>query len=480
MSQYSHEQVMLTLSLLSYRGFWKAGSNDRSKLAGGIESGLEEIAPLKGNWKLVWGPATYRYLGSIFDSSMMYVVQNRKNPSRFAIVVRGTNPIALSDWLFGDFLSHRQVPWHYGDTSFAPNAQVSLSTALGLKILLGMRSEVDPDQLCKAKKFDFLFDLSSFRKSKTNGAAESTAIFTCKEPEKSRENDQFKRGLSRLTRKLPRYHEIWKVAARAENMTYTLGNFLPADEAVRIFPLRRRLIKLLDATLDAYPGTPVGVLMPDEKEQQDDPDEGIGLLELLGNLAEEHGDKLELFVTGHSKGGALAPVLSLFLSDTQTNRIPVPDHYRWNPGSDAKIKCYAFAGPTPGNSDFASYFNKQLGRNFYRYSNELDMACHAWTSDFRKVATIFGDKIEPIPGTEELLHEVANDMEALDYCHPGQDYRVWSKLRRVTGKHLFSFSGPLSDDMKSYTQQWAYQHVDAYIMALDLGDTVKTAELIGA
>ena len=111
MSVFSQAQVMLSLALLSYRGFWNPGSGNRQAAgAGGHVDGLDQLEPLKGDWNLLWGPGSYRYLGSVFDSSMMYVVQHRKRAGRYAIVVRGTNPVALFDWMLGDFLPHRQVP----------------------------------------------------------------------------------------------------------------------------------------------------------------------------------------------------------------------------------------------------------------------------------------------------------------------------------------------------------------------------------
>ena len=73
--------------------------------------------------------------------------------------MRGTNPVDIFDWLFGDFLPHRQVPWHPVDNGAAAGARVSLSTALGLKILLNMRAENVPETLAQPGRFDFLFDL---------------------------------------------------------------------------------------------------------------------------------------------------------------------------------------------------------------------------------------------------------------------------------------------------------------------------------
>ncbi len=478
MSNFSDAQVMLTLSLLSYRGFWKTGTDGEEKqkrLARDVADGLDKLPTLNGEWKLIWGPASYRYLGSLFDSSMMYVVQNTKNPSRIAIVVRGTNPIALSDWLLGDFLSHRQVPWHYGDNSLAPNARVSLSTALGLKILLSKRCVLEADLLPRAKMFSFLNDLVS---SDTPDAA-TRGIFT---EQKSSDDEETvtNRLLARLIKSLVRYQEFWVATSQTtETLAYKIGNFLPTNQVVRIFSMRRRLIQLLDLALDVYTDVPVGILMPDVDPNNADEEEGAGLLELLATLAEEHGDKLEIFVTGHSKGGALAPALALFLHDTQNNLVAVPDQYQWNPNADASIYCYDFAGPTPGNDRFAYYFNKQLGKNFYRYNNMNDFASFAWTDDFRRTATLYDDVVETVPGLQSLVEEVVDDMKMLDYWHLGRDYNVRKWLKKTTEQHVFLFHGKINPELNTFTQQWLYQHIDAYMEELGLSEIMSVEDIIG-
>ena len=84
-----------------------SGSGNQQNLANAISDGLDELEPLKGHWQLAWGPGSYRYLGSIFDSSMMYIVQHKTHKSRYAIVVRGTNPIDAFDWILSDLLPHK-------------------------------------------------------------------------------------------------------------------------------------------------------------------------------------------------------------------------------------------------------------------------------------------------------------------------------------------------------------------------------------
>jgi len=481
MSVFSQGQVMLSLSLLSYRGFWNPKTDKQQAMASTLAAGLEQLETLRGDWKLVWGPGSYRYLGSAFDSSLMYVVQHTRQPSRYAIVVRGTNPVDMFDWLLGDFLPHRQVPWRSGDIDVAPGAKISLSTALGLKILLNMRAETDPGHTPGPGKFDFLLDLGAraVSSSKDGGqaamsAAEKLMDATAVTPayDKARE----------LVSELLSYQKIFSLAEQVSSSAASiLHNLLQGDEMMRMLSVRRRLVGMLDDSRDQMTETPAAMLMPGPDELRAMNLPGIGLLELLGSLSARHGDDLELFVTGHSKGGALAPVLAQFLADTQRNdELAIAPHYQWSPHSRAQIHCYAFAGPTPGNDAFASYFNQQLGRNFYRYANQLDIVTHAWRSEqLRKVAQIYGDAVSAPPGLDLLFTEMADEVEGLDYCHPGEDYQREDAAGTPLEKHVVEFSGPLRENNPSYLLQEIHQHVGAYIELLGLGKLIDLKDLIG-
>ena len=79
-----------------------------------------------------------------------------------------------------------------------------------------------------------------------------------------------------------------------------------------------------------------------------------------------------VFVTGHSLGGCLASVLAPTLASQL--------------GSATNLKVYTFAAPSPGNADFATYYNALFtdpatGRSTaYRLYNDLDVVPNAWAS----------------------------------------------------------------------------------------------------
>lgn len=465
MSVFSQAQVMLSLALLSYRGFWNPGSGNRQAAAQAIIDGLDQLEPLKNDWNLVWGPGSYRYLGSVFDSSMMYVVQHRKRTGRYAIVVRGTNPVALFDWMLGDFLPHRQVLWQCCSSATPPGASLSLSTALGLKVLLNMRGGCGQGDLVEAGKFGSLLDLGLRTLSSAKGAG-TVGLATADLALNNSAADVVKDGVAQLVAGLRKYQGQWNLAEKV------------ADRLA----LRRQLVTMLDIALDAVADdAPVAILMPGRDELLQDQAPGIGLLELLGNLAARHGEALELFVTGHSKGGALAPALALFLSDTQdSDRVRVPAHYQWNPDHKAAISCYSFAGPTPGNSAFADYFNEQLGRSFYRYANKRDLVTQAWQSEqLRATPGIFGDAVSAPPGLELLFKQMAAEVSDMDYSHPGEDYTEPGFIQNRTEQHVVEFSGALLEKNSSYLSQAIHQHVGGYINVLGLDRFFDLRELVG-
>lgn len=72
-----------------------------------------------------------------------------------------------------------------------------------------------------------------------------------------------------------------------------------------------------------------------------------------------------VYVTGHSLGGTLAPVIALWMSEQAG--LPVPT-------------VYAFAGMTPGNAGFAALFGPgtALDGRVWRYNNTLDTVGYGW------------------------------------------------------------------------------------------------------
>jgi Lipase (class 3) len=94
-------------------------------------------------------------------------------------------------------------------------------------------------------------------------------------------------------------------------------------------------------------------------------------------------------VTGHSLGGALAPVLALYMSDNQSTLTL----------GGQSLAVYASAGPTPGDSGFASTYATAINNGDLTYSsvyNTLDVVPLAWAvSDLATIPTLYGTNIPP-------------------------------------------------------------------------------------
>ena len=103
--------------------------------------------------------------------------------------------------------------------------------------------------------------------------------------------------------------------------------------------------------------------------------DGMTLPGLLGKISSGATGALDLFVAGHSLGGALATILGLYLADMVSS---------WNAGTAAvSIKTYTFASPTTGNQEYVNYYDSRSGLTnlswqAFRVFNEQDVVPHAY------------------------------------------------------------------------------------------------------
>src|SRR5215469_5554916 len=95
------DQEMLALAAISYRGYNLLLPENirRARLRQLMEDYLQSVPCVSGKWQIEWGPADFRSVSPGFDDALMYVAQSIESPSMVAIVIRGTNPISLTDWI---------------------------------------------------------------------------------------------------------------------------------------------------------------------------------------------------------------------------------------------------------------------------------------------------------------------------------------------------------------------------------------------
>ena len=101
---------------------------------------------------------------------------------------------------------------------------------------------------------------------------------------------------------------------------------------------------------------------------------GLTLIQFLQQIVATTPTELDLFVTGHSLGGALATILGLSLADTVA---------QWSGTAAVSMKTYTFASPTTGNQAYANYYNGRSGLSAvawqaFRVFNEQDLVPHAY------------------------------------------------------------------------------------------------------
>ncbi|MDB4930363.1 MAG: hypothetical protein JWM10_2847, partial [Myxococcaceae bacterium] len=162
---FSLEQQLLTLALAAY-----AGAASPSQSAAPITAALASLGPLEGHWQLAWGPAFHRPRFALLDDSVMFVARYERS-HRYAVVIRGTNPVSAPDWILGDLWAAHDRPWATG----AAGERVSLSSSLGLCVLQHLRAEPADDArgftsaILKALAGDALAPLSGAARATITG-----------------------------------------------------------------------------------------------------------------------------------------------------------------------------------------------------------------------------------------------------------------------------------------------------------------------
>jgi Lipase (class 3) len=116
---------------------------------------------------------------------------------------------------------------------------------------------------------------------------------------------------------------------------------------------------LLAATSDVFSMPPPAITLPTPM---------LAFLQAV-TLGSANDTDVDLYVTGHSLGGAMATAVGLWLADT-VSRWALRPH-------KVNFKTYTFASPTVGNEAFASYYNGQTANpqvqwQAFRVYNEQD------------------------------------------------------------------------------------------------------------
>lgn len=116
-----------------------------------------------------------------------------------------------------------------------------------------------------------------------------------------------------------------------------------------------------------------------------------------------------IMVTGHSLGGALAGVYSLYLENIRAE---------WDRSGVTAISCLTTAGQTFGDEDFSKFYGEKLSSVTDRVWNSLDIVPHAFQQDMLlKIPTLYESEIPTQKPIEKLIASLHRETGINQYLH---------------------------------------------------------------
>lgn len=117
----------------------------------------------------------------------------------------------------------------------------------------------------------------------------------------------------------------------------------------------------------------------------------------------------QIMVTGHSLGGALASVYSLYLEDTKS---------MWDRTGGAAISCLTTASQAPGDADFSNYYGERLADSTCRVWNSMDIVPHAFELEMMaRIPTLYEPHIPSQKRIEKYVTNLRRETEGNQYLH---------------------------------------------------------------
>jgi len=196
------------------------------------------------------------------------------------------------------------------------------------------------------------------------------------------------------------------------------------------------------------------------------PGEGLTLCEFFRDEVAKEIANIDIITGGHSQGGATAPLVALWLLDTQPT---------WDPTPKATFSCYRSAGPTPGNDDFAAYYDSSLPATV-SLVNPLDFVPKMFVEkELIKVPRIYEPQIGPSSEIRQLIGSMVVLAARGRYTQiaGGRDQLVEMTDARVNQ----NISG--ATECERFTKQMGYQHAQAYFDLLGISADISVDQFAG-
>ena len=163
----------------------------------------------------------------------------------------------------------------------------------------------------------------------------------------------------------------------------------------------------------------------------------VGLIEFLRNITQDH--EINLCVTGHSLGAALANVLSLYLLEN-------PD--LWDHTGASTVSCISFAAPTIGNDKLA-----------IRALNAFAEASHK--GSFPGWDKSLGTNMDNVRSTMDTIPLFSTASNIYEHDAAGPLFQIYSKPNNPSGNINFDWgvTAPVSHEEWKYFQSLVLANV---------------------
>lgn len=164
------DKINVCMAFLTYVGenltYDKYSEEEKREVEKTIHKEIHKIIPKiptlvkedSADWKIVWGPAIFRYRDDRKQDSGMFVIQQISNPSNYVLAIRGTNYDAWEDWFKEDFEVLCMKKW-----SRASGAKISKATNNGIELLLNLKNAIPapPESKSNQSITEFLTSIST-------------------------------------------------------------------------------------------------------------------------------------------------------------------------------------------------------------------------------------------------------------------------------------------------------------------------------